>query len=132
MEITMKKIILSLATVIFMVGCKTTMIMPEYKNHVVAQYGESKSTIQSLEKSIIKGAVSLGWKAEVIQTGEILATLDIRQHQLVVLITHDDKTVSVDYKDSKKLKYDGRKIHRKYGSWVTNLLRAIDTQNIDN
>lgn len=127
----MNKVILSIIAVIFMVGCKTTIPMPVYKNHVVAQYGSNKSTIESMEKSIVKGAVSLGWKTEVLKPGEVLATLDIRQHQLVVLLTHDDKTVSVEYKDSKMLKYDGRKIHRQYGNWITNLLRAIDTQNIN-
>ena len=28
------------------------------------------------------------------------------------------------------LKYDGEKIHRQYANWVTNLLRAIDVQNV--
>ena len=67
--------------------------------------------------------------------GEIIATLDIRKHQLVVLITHDDESLSINYQSSvnlkyKEHKYKGYKIHRQYANWISNLLRAIDAQNI--
>ena len=72
----------------------------------------------------------MGWKTQIKSDTQILATLNIRKHELVVLITHDDKTVSIDYQNSINLKYNGKKIHRQYANWVTNLLRAIDVQNI--
>ena len=130
----MNKFFLVFWILILFTGCKSTIAMPQYNNHYIAQYGESKNTIKSIEKSIIKGALSLGWKTDVISEGEILATLNIRKHQLTVMITHDEKTMSVDYQSSVNLKYDAKKnkIHRQYANWVTNLFRAVDVQNLNN
>ena len=87
-------------------------------------------TISNVEKSIIKGAVSLGWQANVVEQGKVEATLFIRSHKLVVEITHDDKNYSIVYKDSVNLKYDGENIHRQYANWVNNLINAINAENI--
>lgn len=128
----MKKIYI-LATsllLVFLAGCKTTIPVPQYVDQPIAQYGNEHSTTKDVERSIIRAATSLGWKTKVNSTGEILAILDIRKHQLVILIKHDDKSLTVDYQSSINLKYDGRKIHRQYANWVTNLLRAIDVQNV--
>ena len=122
-------IILSLALVI-LAGCKSTIPVPQYVDQPVAQYGKETSTTKDIERSIIRGATSLGWKTKIKSKGEILATLDIRKHQLVILIKHDDKNLTVNYQSSINLKYDGKKIHRQYANWVTNLLRAIDAQNV--
>lgn len=122
-------IILSLALVI-LAGCKSTIPVPQYVDQPVAQYGTETSTTKDIERSIIRGATSLGWKTKIKSKGEILATLDIRKHQLVILIKHDDKNLTVNYQSSINLKYDGKKIHRQYANWVTNLLRAIDAQNV--
>tara|TARA_R110000744_G_scaffold1965_6_gene7668 strand:+ start:1132 stop:1524 length:393 start_codon:yes stop_codon:yes gene_type:complete len=111
-------------------GCKSTIPVPQYVDQPVAQYGEEESTTKDIERSIVRAAASLGWKTKVKSKGEILATLDIRKHQLVILIKHDDKNLTVNYQSSTNLKYDGQKIHRQYANWVNNLLRAIDVQNV--
>ena len=118
------------AVLFVLTGCKSTIPVPQYVDQPVAQYGEVESTTKDIERSIVRAAVSLGWKTKVKSEGEILATLDIRKHQLVILIKHDDKNLTVDYQSSINLKYDGQKIHRQYANWVTNLLRAIDVQNV--
>jgi len=123
-------VIVAVLIITLISSCKSTIHMPSYKNQPVATYGDAKSSVKGIEKSIVKAAMSLGWKTQIKSEGEILATLNIRKHQLVVLITHDDKNVSVDYQNSINLKYNGRKIHRQYANWVTNLLRAIDVQNL--
>lgn len=115
---------------VVLTGCKSTIPVPQYVDQPVAQYGESTSTTKDIERSIVRAAASLGWKTKVKSEGEVLATLDIRKHQLVVLIKHDDKNLTVEYQSSLNLKYDGEKIHRQYANWVTNLLRAIDVQNV--
>jgi len=120
---------ISLALVI-LTGCKSTIAVPQYIDQPIAQYGETNSTTKDVERSIIRAAATLGWKTKIKSEGEILATLDIRSHQLVILLKHDDKNLTVDYQSSVNLKYDGQKIHRQYANWVTNLLRAIDVQNI--
>jgi len=121
-----------LAVIISLVsGCKSTIVMPVYHDQPVANYGDNISSVKHIEKAIVKGALSLGWKTQIKSDTEVLATLNIRKHELVVLITHDDKTVSIDYQSSVNLKYNGVKIHRQYANWVTNLLRAIDVQNLN-
>ena len=124
------KIALSTVIMVFLIGCKSTVPIKNFENQSIAQYGDSKNTESSVEKSIVRAAVSLGWQAEVKSDNEIIATLNIRTHQLVVVITHDDKSFSVKYKDSTNLKYNGKKIHRQYINWVTNLIRSIHAQNI--
>ena len=118
------------AVLILLAGCKSTIPVPQYVDQPVAQYGKEVSTTKDIERSIVRAAASLGWKTKVKSEGEILATLDIRKHQLVILIKHDDKNLTVNYQSSVNLKYDGQKIHRQYANWVTNLLRAIDVQNV--
>ena len=113
-----------------MAGCKSTIPVPQYVDQPVAKSGTEISTVKDIERSIVRAAASLGWKTKIKSEGEILATLDIRKHQLVVLIKHDDKNLTVTYQSSVNLKYDGQKIHRQYANWVTNLLRAIDVQNV--
>lgn len=116
---------------LFVAGCKTIPI-PNYNNQPLASYDTKKSTMLNVEKSIIRAAVSLGWKTKKRAEGEIEATLNIRKHNLVVLITHDTETVSVNYVNSTNLKYNGSKIHRQYANWVTNLLRSINANNLTN
>jgi uncharacterized protein YcfL len=131
-EFKMKKfyVVVISALLIVLAGCKSTIPVPQYVDQPVAQYGKEVSTSKDIERSIVRAAASLGWKTKVKSEGEILATLDIRKHQLVILIKHDDKNLTVNYQSSVNLKYDGKKIHRQYANWVTNLLRAIDVQNV--
>ncbi len=120
-------VVVSLALVA-LAGCRSTIPVPQYINQPVAQYGKEPNATADVERAIIRAATSLGWKTEVQSAGVILATLDIRKHQLVILIKHDEKNLTVDYQSSINLKYDGKKIHRQYANWVSNLLRAIDMQ----
>lgn len=128
----MKKLYILVISLVLVVltGCKSTIPVPQYIDQPIAQYGNKASTTKEIELSIIRAARSLGWTTKVKSEGEILATLVIRKHQLVILIKHDDKNLTVDYQSSVNLKYNGKKIHRQYANWVSNLLRAIDMQNI--
>ena len=72
--------------------------------------------------------MKLGWICRANQEGKVLGTLDIRKHQLRVEISFNEKEYSIDYKDSINLDYDGKKIHRQYINWVTNLMRNIDAE----
>jgi len=128
----MKKIniLVTVLMAIVLAGCNTTIPVRNYMDQTIPNYGNTAQTISNVEKSIIKGAVSLGWQANVVEQGKVEATLFIRSHKLVVEITHDDKNYSIVYKDSVNLKYDGEKIHRQYANWVNNLINAINAENI--
>jgi len=124
------KIVISTIIIVFLMGCNSTVPVKNFDNQTIAQYGDATSSVKSVERSIVRAAVTLGWKTKVTSDNAIIATLDIRKHQLVVLITHDDKSFSIEYRDSTNLKYNGTKIHRQYVNWVTNLIRSIHAQNI--
>ncbi|MEI8617992.1 hypothetical protein P4S63_15015 [Pseudoalteromonas sp. B193] len=62
--------------------------------------------------------------------GKIKGVLDIRTHQLTVDIAYDKTAYSINYKDSINLNYNGKKIHRQYVNWVSNLIRHIDAEMI--
>ena len=111
-------------------GCKKTMLVQDYNGQPFPQYSQENASVQSVEKAIVRAAVSLGWKPKVVKQGEILATLDIRNHQLVVNIHYDAKEYSIKYKDSTNLMYDGKKIHRQYGNWTRNLINSINAFSI--
>ncbi|WP_462165639.1 hypothetical protein [Pseudoalteromonas sp. GB43] len=72
--------------------------------------------------------MKLGWTCRSNAEGQILGKLDIRKHQLRVDITFNEQEYSIDYKDSINLDYNGKKIHRQYINWVTNLMRNIDAE----
>jgi hypothetical protein len=109
-----------------LVGCKNTMLVHDYIDQPVPSYAQETSTTNSLEKSIVSAAISLGWTAQVVDQANIIATLKIRTHRLVVDISHDDKSFSIKYKDSTNLLYDGENIHRQYDNWINNLINSIN------
>lgn len=122
----LKNISLMLLLTLALFGCKSTIPVPQYQNIPLANYNDQQNSTEQVAKSIEVGAKSLGWTTKRRAEGEIVATLDIRKHQLVVLVKHDAHQVSIEYLSSINLKYDGKKIHRQYANWVTNLLRAIE------
>lgn len=131
--IMFRKLVVGLALVFLLSGC-TTIPMPSYVNQPIASsnYSLESNTMESVEKSIVRAGVSLGWIVKKRSDGELAATLNIRSHQLSILITHDTETLSVQYLDSKNLKYKNGKIHRQYANWVTNLIRTINANIIVN
>lgn len=129
-KVMIKNLLVSVLFILALAGCKSTIPMPQYVDQPIAHIGDKNNSMEDVQRSIIRAALSLGWKTKVKAPGEILATLDIRKHQLVVLIKHDTQELTVEYQNSVNLKYDGEKIHRQYANWVKNLLRAIDIQNV--
>lgn len=135
MEISVKKIysiLLVLALSFTLTGCGKTVEVRSFNDQYIPVYGETNKKSGNVEKSIIKAAASLGWKTKQIEKNKMLATLDIRTHQLVVLITYDDEKYSIEYKDSINMKYNAKKnkIHRQYVNWVTNLIRTINSMSV--
>lgn len=116
--------------VLTLAGCKKTVPVRDYNNMPFPQYSVGKNTAKSLEVAIVRAAVSLGWIPKIVQEGEIVATLNIRSHQLVVTIFYDAKEYSIKYKDSTNLMYDGKKIHRQYDNWTRNLISKINAFSI--
>lgn len=125
------KYIVSILLSLLIVGCSNTIPFKNYPDQSFVQYGEQPLTKNNAELAINRAAVSLGWKTKKIDHETIKATLDIRTHQLVLLITFDDKNYSIAYADSTNLKYNGKKIHRQYANWINNLINRINAENLN-
>ncbi|WP_196139433.1 hypothetical protein [Aliikangiella sp. G2MR2-5] len=130
----MKQVVylITLVAVLTLSGCKKTIPVRDFNSMPISGAHSEKSTVKSVETAILQACLSLGWKTRVVKQGEIEATLNIRKHQLVVSITHDNKEYSIKYKDSVNLLYDGKKIHRQYGNWTRNLMNSISAFSLSN
>ncbi len=90
-------------------------------------------TMKEVGKAVKLAMVKRGWSAASVKPGKILAVLHIRKHTAKVLITYDDKQVTIRYVGSENLKYkkedDGTEIiHKNYNSWIRNLAGDIETK----
>jgi hypothetical protein len=111
-------------------GCSTSVPIRNFEQNPIPQTTQVVNSKADIETGILKACIQLGWQCTPISEGEIKAVLDIRTHQLVVNISFDKTTYSIRYQDSINLDYNGKKIHRQYVNWVTNLKRHIDAEMI--
>ena len=86
------------------------------------------ATMAQVTEAIKLAGSGLGWQMIDKGPGEIEGRLNLRDHIAVTNITFDTKQFSIFYKDSTKLDYDGKLIHKNYNGWVQNLERAILAQ----
>ena len=114
-------------TVIF-TGCRTSPILNVPNQAIVAP--NDKVTTNDIYKAIARAGASLGWNMEKKSDGVILATLNLRNHQAVVIIKYTKEDYSIMYKSSKNLKFNAEKqtIHSNYNGWIQNLEKAINAQ----
>jgi len=85
----------------------------------------------AVEAAVLKALQNRGWLAQREAPGSILATLNLRTHQVVSRITYSGASLHVEYVSSQNMEYkkaaDGNEeIHRNYNGWVANVIR--DTQ----
>lgn len=112
-------------TLILLSACTTAPIYNVDKEPVGTK--DSKAlTLKQVKSAIVQVAVKLGWNVKDKGNEHLVATLDARGHIAVVDIRYSTKSYSIHYKNSLKLDYDGKNIHRKYNKWVKNLQRRID------
>jgi hypothetical protein len=90
-------------------------------------------TIEQVTKAIKVGVASrTGWAVTKEESGQIEATLNVRQHMLKVNIPYSTSTVAIKYVDSQNLDYGEKKgvkvIHPKWGNWTRNLMSDIQRE----
>lgn len=88
------------------------------------------ATMENIEKAIIRAGLTLGWKVTPTGPGKAEAVLVLRRHRVIVDITYDTKSYSVNYKDSVNVDYDAQNktIHSNYNGWIRNLENGIRAQ----
>lgn len=84
-----------------------------------------------VEAAILKALANRGWVARSERPGSLLATLDLRTHQVVTRITYSGNGFEVDYVSSKDMGYTKdaggqERIHRNYNGWVANVVRDTE------
>ncbi len=87
---------------------------------------------KDVSKAIRAGVASRGWIVNKDEKGQIDATLDNREHQVVIAIVYDTKQVKVNYVSSNNLNYSEkngqRYIHKKYTQWTQNVVADISRE----
>lgn len=104
-------------------GCRTAPIYNPTKTTFVTS---SNPSLEKIEQAIADAGTSLGWIMTAKDKNHIIGTLHLRAHTAVVDIYYDANSYKIAYRQSTNLKYDGKKIHKNYNSWIHNLERAIN------
>jgi hypothetical protein len=89
-------------------------------------------TAKDVSKAIRTGIASRGWIVNKDEKGQIDATLNNREHQVVIAIVYDAKQVKVNYVSSQNMNYSEkngtRYIHKKYTQWTQNVIADISRE----
>lgn len=83
----------------------------------------------SLEKvgfAVRSGGERRRWKMTPVRSGEMIAELERGNIYIKVRLDYDSRKISATYLDSRGLKYNGVRIHWKYGKWVGELMDTIE------
>lgn len=88
-------------------------------------------TAEQVTKDIKRALIGRGWVVSEERPGEILATLNLREHVAKVRVTWDTREIRIAYVDSTNLEYSERKgtryIHPNYLGWVKNIATDMGT-----
>jgi hypothetical protein len=110
-----------------MAGCRGGGTLYQVKDATIQTASGKEATMEEVQKAIIGAGAALNWQMAMVKPGEMLGTLNVRNHQAVVTIPYTTKAYSILYKDSNNLKYDADKqtIHENYTGWIQRLDIAI-------
>lgn len=109
-------------------GCRTTAPIVTISNAPLGQAPGARASMEDVSRAIWAAGKKLGWVMQQVRPGELTGTLSLRKHVAVVTIRHDTSTFSINYKDSRNLRYQDQEIHRQYNNWVQNLARTIQAE----
>ena len=111
--------------IVLITGCRSTVPVRNIENSPAIV---SDISMDQIEKAIKRAGIKRGWAMKQEGEGHIVATLLVRKHMAKIDITYNTKTYSINYKDSKELKYKDGNIHQSYNSWIDNLQHDINIQ----
>lgn len=91
----------------------------------------SPHSAKEVQTAILNACRARGWTPR-LEGSTVVASILVRgKHYAEVAITYDAKKYSINYRDSRDLKYNAEKntIHRNYNNWVARLSGTIQ-QNL--
>lgn len=116
-------VLLCCLSMLFATACRTMKMADIPSTPIVTPSGRISQ--DDVRKVIVRCGERLGWTFNEVEPGHLIATLNIRVHTLVLDIRYSASSYDIQYKDSKNLMYDGKRIHRKYFVWIRNLQEHI-------
>lgn len=114
----MKKILILLAFVMLLSGCRGLQRVQDIPSHTVV-LAEGKT----MRDAIMQGCAGKRWIMSEDEPGVVTARLLLRRHMAEVKIPYTQNAYAIEYADSSRLHYNPQKhkIHSKYNQWVRNL-----------
>ena len=110
-----------IATFLFLAACSERVLQLDG----IDLHTPAKVSIDQVSGGIKRAAHLQGWQVIQLSPNRIEATLRYKVHVLVVDITHTRERMSIHYKDSRNIPYDGVNIHRNANSFIKKLEMAI-------
>ncbi|MTI11037.1 hypothetical protein [Curvivirga aplysinae] len=118
-----KRFLSALFFCVILAGCVTK---PVYNvTNQTFSYSNSNVTLDDVAEAIMQAGEVRGWVMEKRSSNKIAASLYIRTHVSMVDITFTETEFSIEYVDSKNLKYKNGNIHTNYNRWIRNLEHDI-------
>lgn len=110
-----------LCAVLALGGCSSRQVKVANVNSAAVPSGMA---IGEVKRSIIEGCDARGWICKDIDEDTIEGSIWVRgKHYAQVSIDYSVDNYSIQYSDSKELKYNAKNnsIHKNYNSWIMNL-----------
>jgi len=116
----MKRVFLLASVLFLLAACAGKPIYNVDRASVATSSGATPS-MADVRGAIIRAANSKHWTTKDIDTTHLLVTHVRNKRMASVVVEYSTTFFSITYKDSRKLKYKGETIHRKYNGWIRNL-----------
>lgn len=121
----MKKFITGFAAILLclaVAGCGESM----QKTRSLTFQQPRAISLEKIDFAVRSGGERRYWKMTPVRPGEMIAELERGNVYIKVRLNYDSRMISATYLDSRGLKYNGVRIHWKYGKWVEELMDTIE------
>lgn len=102
-------------------GCFTTTPLQRVMTMGISDGYKAKQ----IQRAIQKAAQHRGWILRKKGKSKYISTLNHRGHMVKVEIKYSKTNIKFTYLDSKEMKYDGKKIHKKYHMWIDRFQASV-------
>ena len=113
--------------VIILAGCVTQPIYNIDNAMIISSTNKTLSKAD-VKNAIMKAGTTRGWVIKEESPGNLVGTLFLRKHMAKIDIKFNEKSYSINYRDSENLNYADSMIHKNYNNWVKNLQQDIEIQ----
>lgn len=123
----MASLLLAGALALVLSACGETLPVKNVSNSPILVSAKSYTEDQ-VRNAILLAGRKLKWEMSEKSPGVIAGSIYSRgiDSGADILITYSKSEYSINYVDSKGLKYDGKNIDNRYNRWMNNLTKEID------